>query len=155
MERILAISQNDSDFRELFVSLAGSWTLERTITGDASFNGSAEFEQLGKSEFRLREKGHLAMADGREIAASRNWIWRLEETGNLHVLYDENPLRTYHDIELVKEGDVWTGEATHLCEPDTYLGHYELEFNRIVVKQKIEGPNKNYALTSLFNRILN
>lgn len=143
------------ELKEFFDSLVDRWKLDRTISGDASFTGETIFEWLEPDVLRMQESGNISMADGQEIAASRNWIWKLEGENRLHIFYDEIPPRSYHNLDLILEDDIWIGEATHICKPDIYLGRYRLDTNLLTINQKIDGPNKNYALTSIYSRIMN
>jgi len=141
-----------STFKTVFEQLAGEWKLSRHISSGEIFSGIACFEKASPSEFLLSESGELKTQDGNSITASREWCWTYTPVNQLTISYNENPLRLYHQLSMGIENEIWTGEATHLCIPDTYFGQYEFSEDQIRIEQKISGPKKNYIVSSLFER---
>lgn len=141
-----------SGFEEVFNSLAGEWFLRRSISSGECLQGRATISHAGTNRLFVSEEGDLRLADGGSVPASRNWVWRFEE-GSLEIFFDEEPLRLYHEVELIAEADCWRGEASHDCPPDIYRGEYLFRHDAIMVEQTVLGPRKDYRIISEFSRI--
>jgi len=87
------------------------------------------------------------------MTASRQWHWAYTSENQLIISYNETPLRLYHQLNLNIENEIWIGDATHLCTPDTYVGQYEIQANQIIIRQIIKGPKKDYTAASQYKRI--
>ncbi len=141
-------------FNDYFKKLTGAWSLERKISTGETLNGKVVFERISDAAFFMREEGELILLNGSCISASRIWYWHLVDEQKLKITYDKNRQKEYHFLALSFEEGQWQGESDHLCGADHYLGNYKFSQNAFEVSQTIQGPNKNYSLTSYYIKVL-
>ena len=139
-------------FETTFKSLSGSWNLKREISTGDTLIGKAVFEPVSDTAFLLREEGELALSNGQNIQASRNWYWHLESVSTLEITYDALRVEPYHLVKLSKSEICWSGRANHLCGEDNYLGDYQFFEDRFTINQSVRGPNKNYSVASSYSK---
>ena len=137
---------------ELLDSYFGEWCLTRKSSDGYEFDGKAYFEFIGKHQLRLNEVGKSYYPSNISVISQQNWIWKLEPPHSLKVFFDGEVDDIYHDVQTEKDDKAWIGSATHLCIEDTYSATYQFKKDEIIVSLKVEGPEKNYDLTSLFLR---
>ncbi len=137
-------------FDAYFKSLAGSWSLERTISSGEKLNGKAVFEIISDTAFLMREEGELTLLSGASIRASRNWYWHLVDNKRLEITYNAERDQDYHLIALRYEEGLWRGQAEHLCGADLYEGYYQFCNNQFEIKQTVKGPAKDYRICSIY-----
>lgn len=130
-------------------SLAGRWEVERTATDGSRFAGEAVFAP-GDEGLRLHEAGTLELATGARLAAERSWLWLCPAPGILEIRYPDG--RSYHRFEPAGDGTAFEGGAVHLCGADAYEGLYRLEARMLVVRHRVRGPAKDYALEAVYTR---
>ncbi|MEM9280103.1 MAG: DUF6314 family protein [Pseudomonadota bacterium] len=140
-----------ADFGEYFDSLVGEWSILRTVSSGEKLQGKLLLAFLDNSSYLVSETGELRMSDGNLISASRQWIWRYEN-GNLLIYFDEEPPRLYHQMVPVLRAGAWHGQGDHDCPPDAYVGEYLFSANKIIVKQDVMGPKKDYQIVSEYTR---
>ena len=142
-----------TDFAFLFCALPGKWALERSYSDGSRFTGKAIFGPYEKHALSLSETGTLTRPDKTHLIAGREWNWRLVEPDVLEVHFGmASGGGLYHRIALRAEADNWAGEAEHLCGADRYIGQYMFGADRIIVRQQVSGPNKEYDLETRFLR---
>ena len=138
----------------MFKSWSGEWTLNREISPDFHFEGTATFEVIAENTYLLRENGLLHRKDSTPMNAVRSWHWELIGEHQLKISYDENPPRLYHalSLQLVEDKKVWVGQDLHLCDPDKYDGEYFFGADKLESVQNVTGPKKSYRVHSVFQR---
>ena len=141
-----------ADFSEFFNSLIGEWSLARTVSTGEHMDGKLVFSRMDSSNLLANEAGEVHMASGNIVSATRQWIWRLAGDG-LQVYFDEEPPRLYHQLKPVLRAGAWHGEGHHDCQPDTYVGEYLFSTNKIIIKQDVMGPKKDYQIISEYRRL--
>ena len=136
----------------VFDGLAGMWDLDRTIEGKATMVGSAEFRLLETDRLKFREEGRIRLADGQAFDGHREYVFE-RSPGGFSVLFVENPLRLFHSIAIVREGDALIGSAGHLCVADQYDSRYTfLADGSFVIEHTVNGPRKDYQSRTVFTR---
>lgn len=130
----------------------GQWTLVREISDGSRFSGEAGFVPIAADSLRVSEKGMLVLPDARKIQAYRNWIWRFSGESQLSIFYDEPDGRLYHQLNLVWADGIWSADASHRCEDDTYAGKYRLGDRVMEIETTVSGPNKDYRLKSAYRK---
>ena len=144
-------SSSLASFSSYFQKLEGDWNLERKISDGSCFRGVARFSFAERDKLLVAETGKLDMANGTRLEASRNWIWHLSGEQQLEIFYGEDSQRLYHALDLSLSQNGWRGQATHLCEPDTYLGEYIFFDEGFIIKQEVSGPKKDYSMVSTYS----
>ncbi|MGI9351435.1 MAG: DUF6314 family protein [Rhizobiaceae bacterium] len=139
-------------FADFFNTLIGEWSLSRAISTGEQMEGSLVFSRMDSSNLQANEVGDMRMASGNVISATRQWIWRIGDAG-LQIYFDEDPPRLYHQVKPVARAGAWHGEGHHDCQPDTYVGDYLFSDNKIIIKQDVLGPNKDYQIISEYQRM--
>lgn len=136
----------------VFDRLAGEWTLQRNIEGQASMSGVATFTPLETGMLKYREEGRIRLADGKEFDGHREYLFERAPGGFL-VHFAETPPRLFHAIAIVRDGDALAGSATHLCMPDTYDSSYRfLPDGSFTIRHTVHGPRKDYLSATVFRR---
>ena len=143
---------------EVWRRLAGSWTFERAIEGQASMHGTAVFHAVPDAipaTLHCREQGRLRLLDGRSFDAHREYLYQ-GSPGGFAVLFAERPPRLFHEIALLPgdDGDTaWTGTAAHLCAADLYGSLYRfLDDGSFTLRHTVRGPRKDYVSLTNFRR---
>ena len=140
----------------VFDRLAGEWSLQRNIEGQATMSGVATFTPLEAGTLKYREEGRIRLADGKEFDGHREYLFE-RAPGGFAVHFAETPPRLFHAIAVVREGkgdgDVLAGSATHLCTPDTYDSSYRfLPDGSFTIRHVVHGPRKDYLSETVFSR---
>jgi hypothetical protein len=136
----------------VFDRLAGEWTLQRNIEGQASMSGVATFTPLETGMLKYREEGRIRLTDGKEFDGHREYLFERAPGGFL-VHFAETPPRLFHAIAIVRDGDALAGSATHLCTPDTYDSSYRfLPDGSFTIRHTVHGPRKDYLSATVFSR---
>ncbi len=138
--------------KELIQVLAGEWRYSRTITGGVYAGGTVIFEKIGSRRLRYNETGTLQLEDGRQLAASRSYLFDLSDR-YLTVLFDERPPRLFHELSLA--GSLQTGlegRGEHLCGPDFYRSEYVFRSDAVIIRHAVSGPRKDYVSTTNLTR---
>ena len=138
---------------EYFPTLAGRWRLSRSISTGEHFSGIADFVKTSDRVLLLKEQGNLFLNNGSKCASSRSWIWENSGSDILNIYYDEAERRLYHRLKVKADGALLAASGEHLCVKDRYRGHYSMGANKLVIKQGIEGPAKNYSIESIYVRV--
>ena len=172
----------------IFESLKGSWRLKRSLNSvllgfpSGIFEGTAWLTSRkptahsAAGELLYAEEGELITENGFTLKANRKYIYRFnadedkisawfvkEDTkqndGNEEVDY------LFHDLEINREGDGWTGRGDHLCEKDMYWAYYDFrlaedpeqckDMNVFGVRYKVKGPEKDYTTETAYQRVFN
>jgi Family of unknown function (DUF6314) len=148
-----SVSRVPAGFAGWSATLPGDWRLERRYTDGSRFEGNALFT-AEHGAIALAETGALRVCSGPELPAARNWTWRLHGAETLHIHF-RDPARAYlyHGMSVAARGNGWTGVAGHDCGADHYRGRYIFEKDRIIVRQWVAGPQKNYAFVTYYQRM--
>jgi len=126
----------------------GRWQMVRIIENVSEgvigeFWGECAFEPDGKG-LASREKGVLRFR-GADYSAERVALWRFPGGGRIEVRYEDD--RPFHDF--VEDHP----EATHDCGDDHYRVSYEFEPDTWLSRWEVQGPRKDYAMTTRYRRI--
>lgn len=136
----------------IFDRLTGTWNLARTIDGMATMTGIAQFERQHIDMLGYAESGRMRLASGDEFDAHRKYRFA-RSPGGFAVCFEEEPLRLFHTIVLVRDADVLIGVGTHLCTPDTYHSSYSFfDDGTFAIRHTVRGPRKAYVSFTLFRR---
>ena len=141
------------DASEVMARLAGSWSFDRVIEGQAHVRGLATFLPLEEGRLAYREQGRLKLRNGTELDAEREYVFRARDRG-FDVFFKEVPLRLFHTIELAASvGGGLNGSAIHLCNPDQYQSTYTFTADgSFVVRHVVSGPRKSYTMRTIYTR---
>lgn len=133
--------------------LAGSWQFNRVIEGQGTVQGIATLTTLDGDSLAYREQGQLRLLNGTEFQTEREYIFASSATG-FQVFFKETPPRLFHEISLsASTSGVLSGAADHLCNLDTYRSSYTfLPDGRFVIRHIVEGPRKDYTMTTTYVR---
>ncbi|MBJ2157702.1 DUF6314 family protein [Variovorax sp. IB41] len=136
----------------VFARLEGAWDLDRTIESKATMTGMAGFTRLETCQLKYREDGRIRLPDGQSFDGHREYVYERSPDG-FSVFFAETPLRLFHDIAIVREGDALVGAAGHLCVADQYDSIYRfLADGTFVVEHLVKGPRKDYLSRTVFKR---
>ena len=131
-------------------ALEGRWRLTREILhSDGSkdrFEGEARFHRSGPRLIQ-DEEGYLSSDRAvKPMKATRRYVW--SASGNrLDVAFED--MRPFHSVPLGSA----TPSTTYLCPPDRYEVAYDFRnFPDWSTVWNVEGPRKNYLMTSRFQR---
>lgn len=131
----------------------GHWRITREIVSrdktrasflrdgaDASFSGHAEWRAVPGGATYI-ESGVLRLQGAAPMTAERRYVW----AEDLSVRFEDG--RAFHTVPALG------GEATHFCDPDTYVVRYDFsDWPAFVVTYDVRGPRKDYAMTSRYVR---
>lgn len=132
-------------------ALEGRWALSRRIVhADGSENAFEGFAVFRRSVGRLiqEEEGELS-GQGLPVPvrATRRYLW-IQDGRRLECLFGDG--RPFHTVPLGAERP----ETTHLCDPDRYHVAYDFtEFPLWRSVWRVEGPRKDYRMTSAYRRV--
>jgi hypothetical protein len=136
----------------VFDRLEGSWSLARTIEGQACMAGTAEFTRLDSGRLKYREEGRIRLAGGKAFDGHREYLYE-RSPGGFAVLFAEAPPRLFHRVEIVRDGEALVGSAAHLCVADHYDSIYTfLGDGSFVIAHAVHGPRKDYLSRTTFRR---
>lgn len=137
---------------DVFDRLEGAWALARSIEGKASMSGTAAFIRQPSGLLKYREEGRIRLEDGKEFDGHREYFYE-RSPGGFTVLFAETPMRVFHGIAIVREGDALIGAANHLCIADNYDSRYAFHADgSFVVEHTVKGPRKDYLSRTVFTR---
>lgn len=121
-------------------------------------------------EYLYIEEGDFTTNTGITMRASRSYIWRYDEGKDVLSVWftkTNDKLKAdylFHDIEfIVPDGDEqqqtegWKAKASHLCEKDLYIPHYQFNFKAVNLKDwkltyEVNGPSKDYTLSATYTK---
>ncbi|MDP9892046.1 hypothetical protein J2W32_004189 [Variovorax boronicumulans] len=136
----------------VFDQFEGTWDLDRTIEGKASMVGTARFRRDDAAWLKYREEGRIQLPDGQSFDGHREYVFE-GITDGFSVYFAETPLRLFHEIAIVREGDELVGSAGHLCVADQYDSVYRFRTDgSFVIEHLVKGPRKDYLSRTVFKR---
>ena len=136
----------------VFDGLEGAWDLDRVIEGKATMVGIARFTRLDAGQLKYREEGRIQLAEGQAFDGHREYVFA-RSPGGFSVFFAETPLRLFHDIAIVRDGDALIGSAGHLCVADQYDSRYTfLADGSFTIAHTVNGPRKDYLSRTVFRR---
>lgn len=140
------------DADDVFDRLEGRWTLDREIAGTARMTGTAVFRRLPDGLFDYREEARVQMENGKSHTGSQRYFYQ-RAAGGFSVHFAEEPMRLFHTVAIVPEGDRLVGTTSHLCIADTYDSRYAFNPDgSFEVEHTVKGPRKDYVSRTVFKR---
>ncbi|MET3898458.1 hypothetical protein ABIB57_002407 [Devosia sp. UYZn731] len=134
------------------LGLVGDWSFRRSVTGGSIMTGQATFGRVGENCLNYAETGMLTLADGKDYAFERRYIYELRG-GGFRVLFDEKPPRLFQDVDLGLSDDTWIGSGFHNCAPDIYASTYRFDLPvGFRIAHDVSGPRKAYAIVTDYAR---
>lgn len=129
--------------------LRGTWSVQRTINGDAgAFLGTATFTPDPESGLAWQETGTLRV-DAYAGPAYRT-LRLSPPAGGDHrwqVAFEDG--RPFHDLDL--RSGAWAAE--HLCGPDRYRGRFVVrDAESFTVTWHVTGPGRDDVIASVYRR---
>ncbi len=130
--------------------LEGRWRLSRVIVHcdgrKDEFEGEAIFRRSGPRLIQDEEGWLTSGRTATRMKATRRYVW--SGGGNrLDVAFED--MRPFHSVPL----GIATPGTTYLCPPDRYEVSYDFrDFPDWSSIWEVEGPRKNYRMTSQFRR---
>ncbi|MCI5112098.1 MAG: DUF6314 family protein [Marivita sp.] len=124
----------------------GRWQIDRRIRDHLAgttgqFEGTAVFRPDGDG-LAYHETGHLHLPGHAPFLAERRYRWR-EDGGRLTVEFEDG--RFFHSFGSADRA------ASHWCDPDTYIVHYDFDGWPIwQAKWEVSGPRKAYEMISVY-----
>ncbi len=122
----------------------GRWEIVRQITPadgpPAAFSGYGTWQaEAGGAIYT--ETGVLQLQGAAPMTAERKYLWN----DDLSVQFEDG--RPFHTVPA--RG----GQATHFCDPDTYLVSYDFsDWPAFTVRYDVTGPRKDYVMISRYQR---
>jgi hypothetical protein len=133
-------------------ALAGTWRLERRISGGASMEGVAAFTAQPQGRLLYSEKVRVNLPDGQQLDGERRYLFEERATG-LGVFFDVEAQRLFHIVELSVHADGLRGGATHYCGADVYDSVYDFGVGGgFLIRHVVTGPRKDYRIETLYRR---
>ena len=122
----------------------GQWQITREVTPAhgprATFAGQAEW-RAATGGAQYSETGVLQMPGAPPMTAERRYVWG----DDLAVQFEDG--RFFHHVP--PRG----GQATHFCDPDTYVVDYDFaDWPEFSVTYTVTGPRKDYVMHSRYVR---
>ncbi|MFT7649298.1 MAG: hypothetical protein ACI8Y4_004059 [Candidatus Poriferisodalaceae bacterium] len=127
--------------------LAREWTLEREILHrdsdtSARIRGAAFWEVAEAGALTYVERGVLEVG-GYVGDVRQSYRFSIRTPTSADVFFADG--RPFHTVDLANG----RSDITHLCEPDTYLGIYEVtSTEELRVTWDVRGPRKDYLSTT-------
>lgn len=144
---------------KIFGFLVGEWCVERRFEGSygGAFTGKANFTPQADElwTYRYTEQGELTDSEGKTFDANQSYCYRLAD-GTLQVLKREaSDWIVMHELAFRMEEGVAIAEHVHLCGQDHYAAIYRIDLNgnALEIAYTVSGPNKDYRIESLFERL--
>jgi len=147
--------------QQIFQTLAGTWTLHRTISGAGHVDGIACFKAVAMNGLHYQEAGvFTALAKGNKYQIEREYFYGYDTANNkisVHFAQAEQATDLLHDLHFIPASleTIPLATALHHCRYDKYEAQYSF-FNDDQFKliYSVKGPAKNYTVETLFNRKL-
>lgn len=135
--RSISIKRTLADF-------LGRWEIAREITPadgpPAFFAGHAEWRAMSGGAAYV-ETGVLRLQGAPSMTAERRYVWKED----LSVWFEDG--RAFHSVPP------GGGQATHFCDPDTYLVAYDFaQWPAFTVRYDVGGPRKDYVMISRYTK---
>ena len=140
----------------VFELLAGSWRLDREISGIASFCGRAEFRATKEARvLGYTESGLISMLSGYSATASRQLRYCRVDDGI--AIRDDDGIRrgaTLHLLSFDRDSDFrLLAQHRLVCGRDVYdLVMTIFEPDRFETQYRVSGPRKGYRMLTIYTR---
>ena len=142
-----------SQIAQIFNSLEGRWHFHRTISNFGTVEGEATFKRSAteKNLLHYREDGEWISKNGLN-KVHREYLYQYQNE-KISAYFAEQKDRLLHTLEFQKNG---LATAKHLCACDLYAATYQFHNpDEFELTYRVEGPKKNYTMTTLFQRLQN
>ena len=131
--------------------LEGEWRMEREIVhalGPSDrFEGVSSFRRSGPRLVQDETGTLMPGRGGPPMKASRRYVWS-EGEGRIDLAFED--MRPFHSLPIGVE----TYATTYLCPPDRYEVSYDFgNFPIWTTVWRVEGPRKDYRMTTRFQRV--
>lgn len=134
-----------------FACLEGYWTFQRTVSNGTKVIGKALFQKKEANTLHYKEEGILTTAELAQLNCYKEYVYSLENEV-INVFFQEKPLRFFHSLNF-SDLNLENASGEHLCRLDHYKAFYFFQNKtRFIVQYTVNGPSKNYSITTLFNK---
>ena len=129
---------------------SGVWTLERTITDkfgqmNGRFAGQAVLSPDAQG-LTYHEAGKLTLANGSQMRAERQYVWRISEERIRVCFADGTAFHSFAPAGICKG-------TPHTCGADLYRCTYDFrDWPRWTTTWIVNGPRKDYTSVSSYQR---
>ncbi len=147
--------------RTVFDNLAGSWTLDREITGQGHLTGRVEFTPIEGGRLQYQEKGVLRLEqDGppgerEQYDVERRYVY--ESRDDALLIHYDDPYRKneiMHELRFTRHEDGYIASHSHHCGRDRYDLTFQFNgVNVIKIHYTVNGPHKDYKMESVLTRV--
>lgn len=149
---------------DLEVYFKGTWQFDRTIIFSdsgkqyAKAKGEAIFEQSAtvKNELNYRENGKVIVGDSEKGTSFFRRYRYVFHSGNLDIFFQDELTQNFNLYQsYAYEAQIHSliAKDKHLCNKDIYEGRFLLDdTGHFIHTTLIKGPQKDYFITTHFNR---
>ena len=138
--------------QDLLSDLIGTWHFKRTVTGQAHMIGQAVFSAQSSGRFYYDERGKWRLNHGREIYATRQYVFAPLDDAGISIFFIETPLRLFQNVCLHDKRAFIYGEGTHICGEDSYFSHYTFQEHQFFIRHTVKGPRKGHVISTQYTR---
>lgn len=143
--------------QEVFKCLKGNWILQRFKDLKPLATANASFCLLKNTPNALayREEGCMIHPAPEPFTFYREYEYHLEHNRiNVFFVNQNEENKLFHTLDFSIDPDGFmVASAVHNCALDVYEINYTLSCpDKLAITYRVTGPNKNYILTTNFNR---
>ena len=142
---------------DLFNSLKGTWKISRTVNGNGMMHGSAQFIQIQPDVLFYRESGIFTRENNLQtFNVYREYLYCYRDN-TIYVFFAEGDqlgalLHKLHFVTNENDTNSIKAVARHICKNDCYSAEYLFSIDKIHLQYQVDGPGKNYIITTIFDR---
>jgi Family of unknown function (DUF6314) len=134
---------------EVFNSLKGNWQIFRTINQNIIVRGNASFSEQGTNQFVYREEATVIL-DQQKMNAYQAYFYSY---ANEQIDVSNHAGQLMYSLMFEGERSLpFKAYGHHQCHEDVYQATYQFFTHRIQLEYKVNGPKKNYLITTVFDR---
>ncbi|MEY4463489.1 MAG: hypothetical protein RLZZ81_460 [Pseudomonadota bacterium] len=142
---------NHTFIKEIFSNLPGKYRINRIIDNHGYGEGVAYFLPKSLNELIYKEELKIHYNDSdHQILASKEYRYILEDD-NIVKYFAEAENNLFYRLDFIDDS---RATGSHLCDKDEYNATYIfLNPDSFSLNYKIFGPQKNYNINTVFNRM--
>ncbi|HJD59231.1 MAG TPA: DUF6314 family protein [Rickettsia endosymbiont of Omalisus fontisbellaquei] len=140
-----------NSIQEIFLKLSGKYRIKRIIDNHGYGEGVAYFlpESLNELIYKEELKIHYNDYD-HQIPANKEYRYILENN-NIVKYFAEAENNLFYRLDFIDDS---RATGSHLCDKDEYNATYIfINHNSFSLNYKIFGPQKDYNINTVFNRM--